>query len=139
MRPESDDGPTGARGRAIQEHSESSRFDCAHAAAAHECRTTLITKAARMGFHLSAEADNAWMLSRWNLSKSLPDDAAVLEFSPVLEATVRRAFTEALNRRLWAAAYVAEESRERNALQRRYVRSAAWCLVLALLAGVGAE
>jgi hypothetical protein len=41
---------------------------------------------------------------------------------------------EALSRRLWLAAYTAEAARERNAQRRRYVRSAAWCFVLALLA-----
>ncbi|MDO9092706.1 MAG: hypothetical protein Q8R98_05100 [Rubrivivax sp.] len=39
---------------------------------------------------------------------------------------------------LWRLAYIAEDARERNAQQRRYLRSAAWCLVLALLALVGA-
>ena len=45
---------------------------------------------------------------------------------------------EPLRRKLWLAGYSAEEARERNAQQRRYVRSAAWCLVLAVLAAVGA-
>ena len=51
---------------------------------------------------------------------------------------MRRALMETLGRRLWLAAYTAEAARERDAQQRRYMRSAAWCVVLALLAAVGA-
>lgn len=50
---------------------------------------------------------------------------------------MRRALMVALGRKLWTAAYTAEESRERNAQERRYMRSAAWCVVLALLKAVG--
>ena len=39
--------------------------------------------------------------------------------------------------KLWLAAYRAEEARERSAQQRRYLRSAAWSVVLALLGVVG--
>jgi hypothetical protein len=52
-------------------------------------------------------------------------------------ATTRKAFVGALTSNLWVTAYVAEEARERNAYQRRYVRSAAWSLLLALLALTG--
>lgn len=100
--------------------------------------STLTTKAALLNFHLTEQADDTWVLNRWNLSKLLPDEVAVLNFWPDSGAIVRRAFTEALTRKLWAAAYVAEESRERNAAQRRYVRSATCCLELALFALVGA-
>ena len=44
---------------------------------------------------------------------------------------------KALSRKLWTVAYTAEGARERNAQQRRYVRSAAWCFVLALLGAMG--
>jgi len=49
---------------------------------------------------------------------------------------MRRAVVEALSRRLWLAAYTAEMARERNAQQLNYMRSAAWCVVLALLRAV---
>ena len=51
---------------------------------------------------------------------------------------MRKGLIKAIGQKLWIAAYTAEEARERNAQQRSYMRSAAWCVVLALLAAVGA-
>jgi hypothetical protein len=48
-----------------------------------------------------------------------------------------RDLINAIRRKLWLAAYTAEAARERNAQRRRYMRSAAWSVVLALLSVVG--
>jgi hypothetical protein len=55
-----------------------------------------------------------------------------------LGRSVKAVIVKPLTRKLWLACYSAEEARERNAQQRRYLRSAAWCFVLTLLAAVGA-
>ena len=50
---------------------------------------------------------------------------------------VKAAIVTPLARKLWLVAYRAEEARERSAQQRRYLQSAAWSVVLALLGVVG--
>ena len=42
-----------------------------------------------------------------------------------------------IQRQLWIAAYVVEESRERHTIHRRYVRSALCCLGLTVLQLLG--
>jgi hypothetical protein len=47
-------------------------------------------------------------------------------------------FKKVLSHKRWVLAYEAEVARELNAQRRRYLRSAGWCVVLALLAMMGA-
>lgn len=53
------------------------------------------------------------------------------------EARMHKDLMKALGRKLWLVACTAEEARARNAQQRKYMRSAAWCVVLALLGLMG--
>jgi hypothetical protein len=85
---------------------------------AREYLTPLQAEAALRGIEVCRREDNggggACLVSRWGDLKS------------------------ALSHKLWLLAYEAEAARELNAQRRRYLRSAGWCVVLALLAVVGA-